>query len=157
LFEVQAIIRLANYGLCQFTGDEDSLKIVEELSTHSYALEAAARLVGQIAEQLELIGHSVPGSTAETLLLEAIKQLETDNTGSREHHGAKVIRAAIKELEATRDPTYRPVLDKLDSAYAELDVLDNGRSDPRSVHASADNVASVTTAQKPSSAASISG
>jgi hypothetical protein len=57
LYEVRSIVELVNRALRAFSGDEDSLDITTDLSTHSYALDGAHKLMGDILERMELIAH----------------------------------------------------------------------------------------------------
>lgn len=53
VFEAQAAVMLSNRRLDAFSGDEDSVDIVAELSTVSHGLGAAKELLGGIASALE--------------------------------------------------------------------------------------------------------
>jgi len=54
LYEVSSILDLTDRSLDTFSGDEDSLKIVEDLSTVSRALKVAIRLILNIQQNLEI-------------------------------------------------------------------------------------------------------
>lgn len=57
IYQVRAVMELAERAINAFSGDEDSLKIVEELCGHTLALEGARGILGDVLEKLEEMAH----------------------------------------------------------------------------------------------------
>ena len=59
IYQVRAVTELAERSINSFSGDEDSLEIVSDLSTHTLALEAARHILGEVLGKLEIMAHEV--------------------------------------------------------------------------------------------------
>lgn len=61
IYEVTAMLELAERTAGGFSGDEDSLAIVEKLTTPAGAVRSARRLLMEVAEHLQVAAHEAEG------------------------------------------------------------------------------------------------
>jgi hypothetical protein len=64
IYEAASVIELAERAVQRFSGDEDALKIVEELSVPAGAIRTARALLLEVAERLEMVAHEAEGETS---------------------------------------------------------------------------------------------